>query len=171
MKFSFSKKVLAVVVLILIAVISVDGILFGLLSDKIINIKDKTRQLNTSIEERERDLNLRDSIEDSRIDREKLISFFVPAGDAATVSFISKLEDLARNNKLIPTVRNVSYEENFIRIKLSTAGTWADIEKFLASLEGLPVVISIANFILQSDGEGKNWSGEFDLLVGKIKDF
>ena len=103
MKLNYSQKILTASVVIFFSVLTFDAIFTNLLISKIYDINDKVSQLNTSSFERERELNLRDSVAGTKLDREKLSGYFVSAGNLETLEFTKYLEDLARENQVKQT--------------------------------------------------------------------
>ena len=71
MKLNYSKKVLVASLITFVCVLALDIIFTNLLLDKIVSINDKVRQIDISSREREKELNLKDSIASSKNEREK----------------------------------------------------------------------------------------------------
>lgn len=184
MKLNYSKKVLIISIVTLLIVLILDIIFTNLLYGKILSINDKIKQIDISSLQREKELNLRDSIATSKTDREKLKEYFVGAGDASTVSFTKYLEDLALENGLKQN-KSLAYEPipgmessgvvTAIRYRLNVSGRFINVFSFLQAVENLPEVSYVSSVSLNLNSEdtsakaGKIWSADFDFSVAKLK--
>ena len=184
MKLNYSKKVLVASLITFVCVLVLDIIFTNLLLDKIVSINDKVRQIDISSREREKELNLKDSIASSKNEREKLLGYFVGAGDAETGTFTKYLEDLALANGVTQN-KSLAYEPviglessdvvTAIRFKFSISGRWANVWSFIQAVESLPKVSYLANVSLNLNSEavsaktGKIWSADLDFSVVKLK--
>lgn len=185
MKIDYTKKILIVSVAALIIVLVLDFIFTNLLLTKIVGINDKVKQLVLSSQERERNLNLKETIMSSEAERAQLEKYFVPAGDAKTADFINYIESLAKAAGLSYSIKSVGYEplsDNgladrlvFIRFKLGISGEWGRVFDFLQTIENLPVTSTLNSSSFGLSGEkAKNssaaiWSADLDFSVVQIK--
>jgi hypothetical protein len=188
MKLNYSKKILIISLLIFILIILLDIFITKLLLNKITSINDKVKQLNISSAEREKELNLRDSIISSDLEREKLTSYFVGAGNAETVEFTKYLEDLAIKNGVSQKKSLASEAVNelnssdivsALRYRFNVSGKWANIYNFLQAIENLPKIALLNSVSLSVSAEavsakelkttGKIWSADLDFSVIKLK--
>jgi hypothetical protein len=188
MKLNYSKKIFIASIIILVVIVVLDVVFSDLLFNKIISINNKVRQLDISSQERERELMLKDSIVSTKEEREKLITYFVPAGDAETVEFTKYLEKLALNMG-VTQKKSLNYEPvsdlpssdivSAIRYKFIISGKWSNVYNFLLAIENLPKVLIInginLNVSVVEDSAtstkvvGKIWSAEIDFSVVKLK--
>lgn len=129
-------------------------------------------------------------IEETVSVREKLAGFFIPKD--GVVSFLNMIQALGAENKLEFRVDSVTIEdeaeapETFENVKLNieAEGAWADIYRFVALVELLPLRVFADKIDLQvsSDGtrsgstsknkaplNGQNWTGNISLRVLKLK--
>lgn len=188
MRLSYSKKIFIVSLGIFVGVIILDVIFTNLLLGKIISINDKVKQLNFSSQEREKELNLKDSIASSKMEREKLLNYFVGPGNAETVEFTKYLEDLALRSG-VSQKKSLNYEPvselassevvSAIRFRFNVTGSWANVFNFLQAIENLPKVAYLNSVTLSVSSEavspkgtktaGKTWSADLDFSVIKLK--
>ncbi len=177
MKINYSKKVLIFSTVVLIGVLVLDVIFTDLLLGRIMSINDKVKQWDISTQERAREVSLKSSIASSKDDREKLIGYFVAAGDVETLNFTKYLEDLALQNK-VTQKKTLAYEAiselgssdvvSAIRYRFSISGSWNNISNFLQAIENLPVISTI-NSVTFSVSSDKVWSADLDFSVAKLK--
>ncbi len=178
MRLNHSKKIFILSLISFFCVLILSIVFTNLLLDKIISINDKVKQLDISSRERERELNLKDSIASSKIERENLGGYFVGAGNAETVKFTEYLEDLATNLDLTQK-KSLDYEPigelkssevvSAIRFKFNVSGSWSNVFAFLRAIENLPKVSHLNNVSLNLNSESKIWSADLDFLVVKLK--
>ena len=184
MKLNYAKKVLIVSVITFVCVLILDIVFTNLLFNKILSINDKVKQIDISSREREKELNLKDSIASSKVEREKLNEYFVLAGDSQTVSFTKYLESLASTNNVTQN-KSLAYEPvlgmesssvvTSIRFRFSVSGSWANVFSFLQALENLPKVsyLNVVSLGLNSETVstrgGNIWSADIDFSVVKLK--
>jgi len=188
MKLAYSKKILLLSITILIVTLVLDFIFINLLLGKIININNKVKQLDISSQEREKELNLRDSIANTTLEREKLESYFVGAGNAETVEFTKYLENLA-NEAGVSHKTSLDYEPvnelvtsdviSSIRYKFNVSGKWDNVFNFIQAVENLPKVALLNNISLVVGSEAATlkgiksgnriWSVDLDFSVVKLK--
>lgn len=185
MKLNYSKKIFILGLVTFVCVIILDIIFTDLLVGKIMMINNKVQQLVISSDERERELNLKDSIRNSDIARVELEKYFIGAGDAETVAFTKSLEDLARASSVAYTIRSLNYEMapdlggsasvSLIRFSFTIKGQWSNVMTFLKLVENLPNVVLVNNASLSvSDGDIANakqsiWSADVDFSVAQLK--
>ena len=178
MKLNYSQKILTASVVIFFSVLNFDAIFTNLLISKIYDINDKVSQLNTSSFERERELNLRDSVASTKLDREKLSGYFVSAGNLETLEFTKYLEDLARENQVKQTkvlslepLRGMESSSvvSTIRYKFNVSGSWSGVYSFLQAVELLPRVAVLNSVSLRKDSDSKLWSADLDFSVVNLK--
>lgn len=177
MKLNHSKKSLILSTTLFLVVLGANILFANLLVIKITTINDQIRQSVISSQERERNLNLRDSILNSVSERSKLEKYFVGVGDAETANFISYLESEAKKVGLVSDIKSVGYEPvaeigsseivSLIRFRLSVNGKWSNVFTFIQTLENLPK-ISTVNAISLDHNSGV-WSAEIDFSVAKLK--
>lgn len=188
MTIKHSQKVLIIAIVVL-SVVLVLNIVFGnMLIDRIVSINDKVKQLDISSQEREKELNLKDSISNSKTEREKLGGYFVGAGNAETVEFTKYLEDLAKE-KGVTQSKTLSYESvsgmnssdavSAIRYRFNVTGRWNNVYSFLQAIENLPKVSYLNSVSLNLVSEpvtakdsrvvARIWSADLDFLVVKLK--
>lgn len=177
MKLNYSKKILILSVVSLVAIVIVDFLFLNLLADKIIGINDKIRQQTLSTQEREKNFYLKESISKTEIDRAKIEKYFIGPGDVATAEFIAYLENLAKQNKLTATVRSVGYEiipevgnsdvVSALRFRFSVTGKWSDVFVFLQIMENIPKAVSVFSVTLNSASGA--WTADLDFSVAKLK--
>jgi hypothetical protein len=185
MKLNYPKKVLIFSITIFLVVLILNIIFVNLLLNKVRNINAKVSQLEISSAERLKEINLKDSISNSEIEREKLNTYFVGAGNVETVEFTKFLEKLALENG-VTQQKTLSYEPlpNFggaeilsgIRYKMNISGRFTNVYNFLLAIENLAKVSGINNvsFNLNSNNNstkeaGAVWSGDLDFFVVKLK--
>ena len=188
MKLNYSKKILIASIVTLAVIVVLDVVFTDLLLGKIFDINDKVRQLEISSQEREKELNLKDSIASSKVQREKLGGYFVDAGDIETLDFTKYLEDLAKDNGVIQS-KTLNYEPakglessnivSSIRYKFTVSGSWSNVFNFIQAIENLPKVSSLNSVSLSSslgDSSSKGtkvgvrvWSAELDFSVANLK--
>ena len=184
MKLNYSKKILIISVVTFLCVLILDIVFTNLLINKIYSINDKVKQLDISSREREKELNLKDSISSSKIEREKLQRYFVGAGDAETVNFTKYLEALALE-KGVSQTKTLAYEPavgletsdivSAIRFRFSLSGQWANVFSFIKAIENLPKVSYINSVSVNLNSEapsakgGRIWSADIDFSVIKLK--
>jgi len=188
MKLNYSQKILILSSTILVVVLILNIVYANLLLAKITSINDKIKQLNISSQQRENELNLKDSIIDSKLGREKLAEYFVGSGDAETVEFTKYLENLAKEVGVIQK-KTLEYEMvkgfesseviSSIHYKFNITGSWASIFNFLLIIENLPKAISLNSVSFnvntgvalekEIDYVNKGWSADLDFSVVKIK--
>jgi len=187
MKLNYSKKILIMSVILFIGVIVLDIIFTGLLLTKIISINDKVKQLDISSQERLRELNLKEAISSSMINRDKLSGYFVGAGNSETVDFTKYLENLALESR-VAQKKTLNYEPaigmasssvvSVIRYKFETSGSWNNSFNFLKGIENLPKVAYLNSISINLNSEGvsdvntkptgKVWSAIIDFSVAKL---
>lgn len=184
MKLTYSKKILIFSIIIFLVVLTLNIIFVNLLLNKVANINNKVSQLELSSAERLKEINLKDSISNSEVEREKLVSYFVGPGNAETVKFTEFLENLAAENG-VTQQKTLSYEPlpngpseilSGIRYKMSVTGRFASVYGFLRAVENLSKVsgVNSVSLSLNSNGDSSRgsaniWSGDLDFLVAKIK--
>jgi Tfp pilus assembly protein PilO len=185
MKLNYSKKILIFSLVVFLVVLILNVVFINLLLGKIVNINDKVRQLEISSTERLKEITLRDSILNSKEEREKLVTYFIPPGDTATVDFTKYLENLALENNVVQQ-KSLSYETlpGFdasgilwaVRYKFKVSGKWSNVYSFLRAVENLPRVshINSVSFNLNSNNNstknsGTVWSVDLDFFVVKLK--
>jgi Tfp pilus assembly protein PilO len=186
MKINFSKKILILSILLLLAISVLDVIFINLLIDKIYSIKDKENQLNISTQEREKELLLRESIGNSVVNRALLEEYFVPDGNLETVKFTEYLEKLASDMNL-EHKKSLDYEPasemtnsefvSAIRFRFNVSGSWQNVFDFLRTIENLPKISYLSGINLTmntsdisvKDGKNKTWSLDLDFSVIKLK--
>jgi len=188
MKLIYSKKILILASGFFIGTLVLNIIFANLLFNKIVNINNKVKQLDISSQERERELNLKDSIADSKVERERLEQYFVGAGNAETVKFTQYLENLAlemgvTQNKTLNYESIVGLESSgvvsAIRYKFTISGKWSSVYNFIQAIENLPRVVTINNVSLNLNSAevtekdvkpvGRVWGAELDFSVAKLK--
>jgi hypothetical protein len=187
MKLNYSKKILIITLLVFIGVLVLDIVFTNLLWQKILSINNKIKQLNISAQERVKELNLKETIVNSAENRVLLEESFVAAGNAKTVEFVSYLETLAKDTGVKYNTNSLSYEVvpelgssesvQFIRLRASVSGSWANVFAFLQTIEKLPKISSLnsVSFNLNSDINANTksttnfWSAELDFSVAKLK--
>jgi hypothetical protein len=185
MKLNYSKKIFILVIIFFVLTITLTIIFSNLLVGKIVGINDKVKQLMISSAERERDLNLRDSIASSVAERQKLDQYFVGSGNGETADFISYFEALAKTSGVIQTIGFVGYENsgelgasdtaNLLRLRVNFSGRWENVYRFLQTVENLPRVVVVNSvslndsFDLGSTKGERIWSADLDFSVGKLK--
>jgi hypothetical protein len=188
MKLIYSRKIFILAITFFAGVLALNIIFANLLFNKIVNINNKVKQLNISSQERERELNLRDSIADSKAERERLEQYFVGAGNAETVKFTKYLEDLALEMGVTQS-KTLNYEPviglesssvvSTIRFKFSISGKWANVYNFQKAIENLPKVVTLNSVSLslstneETDKDikstGKIWNADLDFSVINLK--
>lgn len=188
MKLNFSKKILLISVIVFVMVFVLDIIFVNLLLGKITSINNKIKQLDISSRERERELNLKDSIASTNSERTELLGYFIGASNAETVKFTKYLEDLARQYNVIgkKTLDSESASEltsseiiTSIRYRFSVSGRWLDVFGFLRAVENLPKIISLNSVSLSINSQvltiqnlknnNKEWTADLDFSVMKLK--
>jgi hypothetical protein len=178
MKLNLSKKILIVSIIVFIIILVLDGLFTNLLIGKIYNINNNITQLNLSSQERERELNLKDSVLGSKLEREKLLSYFVGAGNLETLDFTKYLEDLARasgltQKKTLVTEPLRSMESSSvvstIRYRLDVSGSWSSIYNFLQTIENMSKVVILNSVSIRKDSDSKIWSADLDFSVVNLK--
>lgn len=149
-----------------------------LLVNKVDDINNKVRQMNISSQERERELNLKDSIVSTEGGRVELEKYFIPAGDVATVNFTKFLEALALETGVshektlnYEVVKDMEKSEivSAVRFRFNISGSWSNVFKFIQLVESLPKISYINNVSFYYSPEGKNWSAALDFSVVKLK--
>ncbi len=185
MKLTHAQKIFILALIAFIVVLTVNIIFSHLLIDKIIGINDKIRQLNLSSAEREKEISLKDTIQNSDAERKKLASYFVGAGNAETVKFTQYLEEQARVAG-VAQHKTLDYEAlgelgtsnivSGIRYRFNATGKWNNVFTFLRQVENLPKVVSLHGVTLSAggsslmgQGSGKTWSADLDFSVVKLK--
>lgn len=128
---------------------------------------DLSQQKNSHIN------SLRSMVKDTEIDRGKLTTFFL-ASDAE-VTFIEKMEDLAKGSGLEANVNNVSSVPTDVSVvkvfqmQLATTGSWSSTLYFLSQVENLPYDVRVrAVSLSKAPSSGKavsSWSAAFDVSV------
>ena len=149
---------------------------------------DKIKQLEISSQERERELNLKDLIADTEIDRKKLEAYFIGAGNAKTVEFTKHLEGLALATG-VTEKKTLNYEAisglpssgvvSAIRYKVDASGKWQNIYYFLQEIENLPTVMLLNGVSLsfntpqtaspETKAVSSRWSASLDFSVAQLK--
>jgi hypothetical protein len=187
MKINNSQKFLLISVMLLFVVLIFNAIFIYLLVDKIYDIKDKENQLNLSLKEREKEILLKEAVDDSTLERAELENYFVKYSNLDTVKFTEYLEDLADTMNLehrktldyetISEIPNLEFV-SMIRFKFSISGRWQDVFNFIRLIEVLPKVSSINNLILNvivdndlvKDSKYKRpiWSADLDFSVLRL---
>lgn len=128
----------------------------------------------------------RKQLQNLESDIKKARSSVVDSG--GVVSFIEKVESIARNNNLTISNDNISDEVDpkqasstlaFLKIRSSTKGSWFGIYRFMSELESMPYKVKINSFSLSNSrdsglGEGINlgpslWTADFEIRVLKYK--
>lgn len=188
MKYSYSKKILTLSIIIFVIVLVLNIIFTNLLLGKIYSINDKIKQLDISSQEREKALSLKDSIASTKTERENLATHFVGAGNAETVSFTEYLENVALETG-VNQKKSLNYESvvelgpseiiSSIRYKFNITGKWSNVLKFVQAMEYLPKVsylsgvsmgVNLGNSTTTGSRMGeKNWSADLDFSVAKLK--
>jgi hypothetical protein len=188
MKLNFSNKILITAIITFIIILVLDVVFTKLLLNKIYSINDKVKQLEISSQEREKELNLRESVESTKLEREKLSGYFVGAGEAETLEFTKYLENLALEMG-VTQKKSLDYEAvgalsssdvvSAIRYRFNVSGKWANVYSFLQAVENLPKVayLSSVSFSLNSEiispkeakTGSKIWSADLDFSVVKLK--
>lgn len=182
MKLVFSKKILILAIGVLIIIVTLNITFASLLINNVSKINGKIEQLDISSQERERELNLRDSISNTIDGRKKLTDYFVKAGDPETVEFTKYLEALAVENG-VEHNKTINYESikggesspivSAIRFKFSISGRWTNIFSFVQAVENLPKIVFInsVSIILNSANTTTNrtWTANIDFTVAKLK--
>jgi len=178
MKLNYSKKIFIISIITLAGILVFDIIFTNLLLGKITDINNKIKQLNISSQERERELNLKDAIQGSKLGREELEKYFVPAGNAETVVFTKFLEGLAAaagvtQSKTLDYSPVVGLENSglisALHFRFTVSGSWVNVFNFLRAIENLPKVSIVNSVSFYHDSGGKNWSADLDLSVIKLK--
>ena len=178
MKLKYAQKML-ILSIIFFVIILVSNIVFAeLLLGKIFDINDKVRQLNISSQERENELNLKDSIGTSKTEREKLNAYFIASGDLPALDFTKYLENLAKDAGVTQT-KTLAYEAlaglptsdivTSIHYKFTVTGHWANVSSFLQAVENLPNVLSVGGVSLSVNPESQIWSADLDFSVASLK--
>lgn len=177
MKNNYSKKILAVSILITISVFVAVFVSASLLYKQIVATNNKVEQVKQSANERAKVFALKDSVEGTVKQRETLKNSLVGKEDADTAGLIDNLESLAKKNNLIYVVKSVAYESTFsgasynnlgfLRIKMLVSGSWNEVIKFVKLLENYPKLTSISNLTL--DNINNKWSAEIDFVIPKLK--
>lgn len=177
MTLNYSKKILLLSVVTFFCMLFLNYVSFSFLIEKVIDINDKVKQLNISSQERERQLNLRDSVANSKVEREKLLGYFVGAGNLETVVFTKYLEDIASQAGVTQS-KSLNYEPiagfpssetlTSIRFKFNVSGRWANVFTFLQEIENLPKAAALNNVSLNVS-TGNTWSADLDFSVAKLK--
>ena len=178
MKINYSKKILIISIVTFVMVIVLNIIFTNLLLNKINDINNKVKQLETSSQEREKALSLKDSVLSSVTEREELLKYFVGSGNAETVKFTKFLEDLALGMNLTQK-KTLEYESvsgvggsevvSIIRFRFVVSGKWLNVYNFLQAIENLPKVASLNSTSLNYNSLEKNWSADLDFSVAKLK--
>lgn len=188
MKLKYSQKILIIAIIILGLTLTLNIVFGSMLIGKIVDINNKVKQLDISSQEREKELNLKDSISNSKLEREKLNGYFVGAGNAETVDFTKYLEDLAKEKGVTQT-KTLSYESvsglgasdvvSVIRYRFNVTGKWFNVYAFLQVIENLPKVSYINSVSLNTSLEGvtakeaksliRIWAADVDFSVVKLK--
>jgi Tfp pilus assembly protein PilO len=178
MKLNYSQKIFLVSLIIFVMVFILNIIFSSLLWNKVLDINDKTKQINISTQEREREVNLKDLLIKTATDREKMNQYFVGEGNIETVKFTEYLEGLAKKAG-VAQEKSLAYEEvgkmnesefvSAIRYKFKVSGNWASVYNFMRSMESLPKVGYLNNLKLSADiKESKIWSLDIDFSVIKL---
>lgn len=187
MRLSYSQKILILSSVTLVIIVILDIIFTRLLMDKIVSINDKVKQLDFSTQERERALDLKDSIISTISDREKLDKYFIGTSNAEIAAFAKYLEDLAREAGVVEK-KTLEYEPvaelassqavSVIRFRFNISGTWSNVFTFLQMIETLPKVASLNNVTLnlnssptttkEAKSAGRIWTADLDFQVVKI---
>lgn len=188
MKLSYSHKVMIVSVSLLVLVLIADIVFTRLLMSKIVSINDKVKQLDISSQERLKELTFRASVDSSKVEREKLESYFVGPSNSDTVEFTKYLEGLAGDMNL-ELKKTLEYEPvgglsssdivSSIRYRFNVSGRWNDVYNFIQTIENLPKVSVLRAVSLNSDSNivsakdvkagTRTWSADLDFSVGRLK--
>ncbi len=188
MRLIHSKKILIVSIVVFVCVVVLSFVFTNLLLGKIVSINDKIKQLEISSQKREEELTLKDSVSSTKLDREKLMGYFVGPGDSETVEFTKFLEDLAKKMNVTQkktleyeAIKELSTSEavSSIRYRFNISGSWNNVFNFLLAIESLPKVSLLSGVSLNSSsetpsagGRGDNkviWSADLDFSVAKLK--
>jgi Tfp pilus assembly protein PilO len=186
MKLVYSKKILILALVVFVSVIVLDVVFTSLLLGKVSSINGKVKQLEDSSQERLKNLSLQESINSSKIQREKLTNYFVGPGNALTVDFTKYLESLA-SEASVTQKKSLNYEPvgelissnvlTTIRYKFEVTGSWNSIFNFLQAIENLPKVAYLNGVSLnynQGDAlvkgeQTQGWVATLDFSVIKLK--
>jgi hypothetical protein len=174
MKLNYSKKILIVSIVVFLGILAVDIIFTGLLLNKIASINNKIKQLNISTKEREAEFDMREILNKTEAERNKLESYFLLAGNAETVKFTEYLENLAKNN-VVKQTKTLSYESinnvdlvkevSVIRYKFNVLGQWGGVLGFLHNIENLSKINYLNSITINNSPDGKIWSADVDFSV------
>jgi len=125
-------------------------------------------------------------LEDTRLEREDLLTFFVGSGEVVT--FIEFMEHLASSNALRPHIESVTVMEGdeknrsktyteVLELRMSTRGSWDNTIHFLNLIEIMPIKANIVTVDIQEVFEecelcvsGEDvWEGRFTFEILKIR--
>lgn len=188
MKLNHLNKIL-ILSLATIIIVLILGVFFAnLLSDKIMSINNKIKQLDMVSQELERSLKSEVSIDSSLLEREKLAGYFVGSSNASIVEFTEYLEGIAKDFG-VTHKKTLNYESinelqsselvSALRFKFNITGKWADVFNFLQAIENLPKVARLNSASLSVNSEisfsekskptNIIWSADLDFTVASIK--
>ena len=108
------------------------------------------------------------SSKDSRV---KIMSFFVH--EDKVVEFIEMMEKVGTDSNTNLELSSILNEDDKVKVKINTKGSWSGIMKALLLIENLPLSIHINNVALNvsdvSAKEGSTWSLTLDIEALSIK--
>ncbi len=188
MKINNSQKVLIFSGVVLIITIILDAIFGNLLLNKIVDINNKIRQQDISSQARLQELQLRDSIDSSGLERDKLNNYFVGSGNLEVVAFTEYLEDLAVEKGVVQK-KTLNYEAlasfpssefvSSIRYRTNISGKWSSVFAFIQAIENLPKAVFLNNISVGVNSDINSisnirssdniWSADLDFSVVNIK--
>jgi Tfp pilus assembly protein PilO len=169
--------------IIFVIILTLNIVFTTLLLNKIVGINNLVNEQNIISQTKMKEFKLSDSIENTKIDREKLIKYFIPAGNLQALQFTKYLEDLALENSVSQS-KTLNYTpalglesaENLtaLNYKLRASGNWVNIFSFLRAVENLPKVMYLSEVSLRQesgvDSAPNQWSADLDFSVIKFKD-
>ncbi|MEO8638146.1 MAG: hypothetical protein ABI430_04580 [Candidatus Taylorbacteria bacterium] len=176
-KFSSTKQIGVVAILLNIAIFSACVILFlNIQKKKQVILAVAQEQSLQSLQESNY-LSFKKTMENTKTDREKLDSFFV--GGDGVVPFIELVEGQGRLSGAttsitsVGTVKSASASSSIevLNLQVEAAAGWKSLYHFLSLLENLPYRIALANVAMKTDQGGKKgyWEASFVLKVLKLK--
>lgn len=184
------KKIFITAIFLAMIIIGAYCYLWTKIIQKTRNVAAILGEMEALNNEREVFASIKGRIEETVSVREKLVGFFIPKD--GVVSFLNMIQALGVENKLEFKVDSVTIEdeadapETFENVKLNieAEGAWADIYKFVALVELLPlrvfadkVDLQVANEEARSGSTSKSkvasgsqsWKSSISLRVLKLK--
>lgn len=174
-----TKKVLALVVLLNVALLAVLVFFFFAIKSKNETISRNENIIETALAERGKIATLKTLVEETHKDREKLDSFLVDK--EKIVEFLESVENLAKNERLSIGIGSLEERTDSasgvavptLNLSIDSSGSWSNVIKFLHLMENLPYHLSISKVNLRTDEGGARkrgeaiWSVTFDVSVRK----